>query len=155
VATNIQVILKEDVDKLGKAGDLVKVKPGYARNYLMPRSLAVTATRDNIKSIEHERKAAVARAAKLRKGAEDVAKALSDVVIRIAKPVGENDKLYGSVTIKEIADALENLGFSVDRKKLELPGPIKQIGEFEISARLGHEVISRFKLVVEKQEIES
>jgi large subunit ribosomal protein L9 len=155
VASNIQVILKEDVDKLGKAGDLVKVKPGYARNYLMPRSLAVSATRDNIKRIEHERKAAIAHASKLRKSAEDVAKALSAVVIRIAKPVGENDKLYGSVTIKEVADALEKQGFSIDRKKLALPGPVKQVGEFEIAARLGHEVVARFKLIVEKQETET
>jgi large subunit ribosomal protein L9 len=155
VVANIEVILKEDIDKLGKAGDLVKVKPGYARNYLMPRSLAVAATRDNIKRVEHERKAVLSRVVKLKQSAEEVAKQLEELTIRIEKPVGDSDKLYGSVTTKEIVEVLQEKGFSIDRKKLELPGTIKQIGEFEIVAKLGGGVNARFKLVVEKRETES
>lgn len=155
MGSNIQVILKEDIDKLGKAGDLVKVKPGYARNYLMPRSLAVAATRDNIKRVEHERKAVLSRVAKLKKSAEEVAKQLEGLTIRIAKPVGDSDRLYGSVTTKEIVEILQEKGFSIDRKKLELPGTIKQTGEFEIMVKLGSSVSARFKLVVEKRETES
>ncbi|MBN1653785.1 MAG: 50S ribosomal protein L9 [Deltaproteobacteria bacterium] len=147
----MRVILRENVDKLGKAGDLVKVKPGYARNYLIPKSLAVSATRDNIKRVEHERKAVISQVAKLKHNAEDVAAQLNEVTIRIAKPVGDNDRLYGSVTTKEIIEALEEKGFSIDRKKLELSGPIKQTGEFEIVAKLGSGVSARFKLVVEKR----
>lgn len=151
MASTIRVILRENVDKLGKAGDLVKVKPGYARNYLIPKSLAVSATRDNIKRVEHERKAVISQVAKLKHNAEDVAAQLNEVTIRIAKPVGDNDRLYGSVTTKEIIEALEEKGFSIDRKKLELSGPIKQTGEFEIVAKLGSGVSARFKLVVEKR----
>ena len=152
MATAVRVILKEDVEKLGKAGDLVKVKPGYARNYLIPRSLAFAATRGNITRIEHERKTAVARAAKVRKSAESVAAGLAALTIRIKKPVGEGDKLYGSVTAKEVAEALQKEGFPADRKKLELPGPIKELGEFTISTKLEGGVTANFKLVVEKQE---
>jgi len=155
VASNIEVILKEDIDKLGKAGDLVKVKPGYARNYLMPKSLAVAATRGNIKRVEHERKAVLSRVVKLKKSAEEVAKQLEELTIRIAKPVGDSDRLYGSVTTKEVVEILQEKGFSIDRKKLELPGTIKQTGEFELLVKLGGGVNARFKLVVEKQETES
>lgn len=155
MASNIEVILKEDIDKLGKAGDLVKVKPGYARNYLMPKSLAVAATRGNIKRVEHERKAVLSRVVKLKKSAEEVAKQLEELTIRIAKPVGDSDRLYGSVTTKEVVEILQEKGFSIDRKKLELPGTIKQTGEFELLVKLGGGVNARFKLVVEKQETES
>jgi len=155
VATNIQVILKEDIDNLGKAGDLVKVKPGYARNYLMPKSLAVAATRDNIKRVEHERKAVLSRVVKIKRNAEEVAKQLEELTIRIAKPVGDSDRLYGSVTTKEIVEILQEKGFSVDRKKLEMPGTIKQTGEFEIAVKLGGGISARFKLIVEKRATES
>lgn len=155
MASSIQVILKEDIDKLGKAGDLVKVKPGYARNYLMPKSLAVAATKDNIKRVEHDRKTVLSRVAKLKRSAEEVAKQLEELTIRIAKPVGDSDRLYGSVTTKEIVEILAEKGFDVDRKKLELPGTIKQTGEFEIVVKLGSGVNARFKLVVEKRETES
>jgi large subunit ribosomal protein L9 len=152
MASAIQIILKENVDKLGKAGDLVKVKPGYARNYLIPRALAFPATRSNISRIEHERKAIMAHAAKTRKDAESVGERLSTITIRIAKPAGEADKLYGSVTAKEVADAVAKEGFSIDRKMLELPTTIKTLGEFTVSAKLGSSVTASFKLIVEKRD---
>jgi large subunit ribosomal protein L9 len=152
MASAIQVILNENVDKLGKAGDLVKVKPGYARNYLIPRALAFPATRGNITRIEHERKAIVARAAKTRQDAEAVGARLAAVTIRIAKPVGEADKLYGSVTAKEVTEALAKEGFTIDRKMIELPTTIKELGEFTIAAKLGSGVHASFKLIVEKRE---
>ena len=152
MASAVQVILKENVAKLGNAGDLVKVKPGYARNYLIPRSLAFPATRGNIARIEHERKAIVAHAAKTRKDAEGVAARLAEVTIRIAKPVGEGDKLYGSVTAKELAEALAKEGFAIDRKTLELPGLIKELGEFTVFVKLESGVSASFKLVVEKRD---
>lgn len=154
MASSIQVVLKENVDKLGKAGDLVKVKPGYARNYLIPRLLAVTATRGNIAQLEHERAAVMANVAKLKRSAEDLAKQLSKVTIKIAKPAGDGDKLYGSVTAKEIAEALVEKGFELDRKKLDIPGSLKQLGEYEIAAKLGSEVTASFKLIIEKQSSE-
>jgi large subunit ribosomal protein L9 len=152
MATAVQVILKENVEKLGKAGDLVKVKPGYARNYLLPRALAFPATRANISRIEHERKAILAHSAKTRKDAESVGERLSALTVRIAKPTGEADKLYGSVTAKEVADALAKEGFAIDRKMIELPTTIKALGEFAIAAKLGSGVTASFKLVVEKRD---
>ena len=152
MATAIQVILKENIEKLGKAGDLVKVKPGYARNFLIPRALAFPATRGNITRIEHERKTIVAHAAKTRKDAEAVGERLSAITIKIAKSVGEADKLYGSVTAKEIAEALAKAGFAIDRKTIEIPTAIKSLGEFTLSAKLGSGVSASFKLVVEKRD---
>jgi large subunit ribosomal protein L9 len=152
MASAIQLILKENVEKLGKAGDLVKVKPGYARNYLIPRALGFPATRSNVSRIEHERKAIMAHAAKTRQDAEAVGARLSALTVRIAKPVGEADKLYGSVTAKEVADAIAKEGFSIDRKMLELPATIKTLGEFTIAAKLGSGVTASFKLVVEKRD---
>jgi large subunit ribosomal protein L9 len=152
MAANIEVILREDVAHLGKAGDVVRVKPGYARNYLIPRALAVSATRGNLDRTEHDRAAVMARVAKLRKTAEQVANALAPVTVTLQKPAGEGDKLYGSVNNREVAEALGKQGFEIDRKKIELPGTIKELGEYEVSVKLGSEVTATFKLVVEKQE---
>jgi len=152
MAAAIRVILRETVDKLGKAGDLVKVKPGYARNYLIPRALAFPATRGNITRIEHERKAIVVHAAKTRKDIEAIAERLSALTIKIAKQAGEADKLYGSVTAKEIAEAVAKEGLSVDRKSLDIPSTIKALGEYTINAKLGSSVTASFKLVVEKRD---
>jgi len=148
VAANVEVILREDVAKLGKAGDLVRVKPGFARNYLIPRGLAVIATRGNIARTEHDRAGALARAAKMRRSAEQVAEALAAVTVEIAKPVGEGDRLYGSVTSREVAEALQKQGFNIDRKQIELPGTVKELGELEVVARLGSQITATFKLVV-------
>ncbi len=148
MASHIQVVLKEDVSNLGKTGELVRVRPGYARNYLLPRQLAAVATEGNIAQIEHERKAALARMAKLKQESEGIAAALSAITIEIARPVGEGDRLYGAVTSRDVADALKQKGYDVDRKKLTLPDAIKQVGEYEVSAKLGASVTAKVKLVV-------
>ena len=148
MAANIQVVLKEDVDKLGKTGQVVKVKPGYARNFLLPRGLATVATKGNIERVEHEKKAAISRAAKLRTSAEAVAQKLSEVSVEIGKPAGEEGKLYGSVTTKDIAEALSAKGYVVDRKKLTLATPIKAVGTYDVVAKLGPEVSAIVKVTV-------
>jgi large subunit ribosomal protein L9 len=148
MASHIQVVLRDDVNNLGKTGELVRVRPGYARNYLLPRQLAAIATEGNISRIEHERKAALSRMAKLRQEADGVAAALSEVTIEIARPAGEGDRLYGSVTSRDVADALKLKGYNVDRKKLQVPDSIKALGEYEVSAKLGAAVTAKFKLVV-------
>lgn len=149
MATHVQVVLKEDVDNLGSTGELVRVRPGYARNYLLPRGLAVIATDANVKQIEHERKLAVARAAKVKQEAQGVAAALSEVTIKLAKQAGEEGKLYGSVTAAEIAAALKSKGYTVDKKKIAMPAePIRQLGIYEVSTKLAPEVVAKLKVEV-------
>lgn len=148
MASHIQVVLREDVNNLGKTGDLVRVRPGYARNYLLPRELASMATEGNIARIEHEKKAALARMAKLKQESEGVAAALSSITIEISRPAGEGDRLYGAVTSRDVAEALKAKGYDVDRKKLTLPDSIKQVGEYEVTAKLGAAVTAKVKLVV-------
>ena len=148
MATHLQVILKQDVDKLGNAGELVRVKPGFARNYLLPRGLAVIATGENIKQIDHERRIAVALAEKHRKFAEGAAAQIEGLTIEIQMQTGEGDKLYGSVTARDIAQALASRGIEVDRKKLQIPDTIRALGQYDITAKLGHDVNATFKLVV-------
>jgi large subunit ribosomal protein L9 len=152
MATNIQVVLKDDVVNLGKSGELVRVKPGYARNYLIPRGLAAVATRSNIAQVEHEKKVAIARAAKLRGDAEAIAKRLEGVVVEIAVQVGEEGKLFGSVGTKDIAEALKKKGHDVDRKRIQLHEPIKTIGERELEVRFGYDVATKIKVVVKNLE---
>jgi len=150
MATSVQVVLREDVAKLGKIGELVRVKPGYARNYLLPRGLGVVATEGNIQQIEHERKAAIANAAKLKKSFDAIAQQLSTVTITLTKQAGEAEKLYGSVTTKEISDALKAKGFDVEKKRVELP-EVRTLGTFEVKAKLAPEVVATFKLEVVKK----
>jgi large subunit ribosomal protein L9 len=152
MATHIQVVLKDDVDKLGNSGDLVRVKPGYARNYLIPRGLAAVATRANVAQIEHEKKVAVARATKLKGDAQAVAKRMSDIVINLIAQAGEGDKMFGSIGTKDIADALKAKGHEVDRKKILLPEPIKSLGEHTVSVKLGYDVAATIKVVVTKAD---
>jgi len=149
---SVQVILREDVAKLGKTGQLVRVKPGYARNYLVPRGLAVVATEGNITQIEHEKKAALTRAAKLRKSAVEAAALLGTVEITIHKSVGEEDKLYGSVTAREIGEALEAKGHPVEKKKIVLESPIKQLGTHDVHVKLGPDVSAIVKVHVVRKE---
>lgn len=144
----LQVILQSDVPNLGTSGELVKVRPGYARNYLIPRGLAAPATHGNVAQIEHEKKVAIARAAKLRADAETRAKALSAVEVEIAAQAGENQKLFGSVGARDIAQALAAKGYEVDRKKIVLPEPIKELGEYEVPVKLGYEVQANVKVRV-------
>jgi large subunit ribosomal protein L9 len=151
MASHVQVILTQDIDNLGKAGQLVKVKPGYARNFLIPRSLAMTASRASIQRLEHERKAALARSAKLKQTAAEQADKLKDVTVEVAKPAGEGDRLYGSVTTRDVATALAKQGYEIDRRDLQLPEAVKQLGEYEVTVKLAPEVTATFKLVVVRQ----
>lgn len=144
----VLVVLRDDVDNLGRSGDVVKVKPGYARNYLIPRGLAKLATHGNVAQIEHEKKAAISRAAKLRTAAQGRAGELSNVAIQIAAQAGENQKLFGSIGTRDIAEALAAKGFDVDRRKIVLAEPIKQLGEYEVAVRLGYDVNAKIKVTV-------
>jgi large subunit ribosomal protein L9 len=147
----IQVILQHDVDKVGKSGDLVKVRPGFARNFLLPRSLAVPATTAQVHRIGHEKAVAIAKSEKLKKEARDQAAKISAFEIKIARAVGEDDKLFGSVTAKEIEAAYKAKGFDVDRKRMQLAEPIKQLGTYEIPMKLISDVTATLKVTVEKK----
>jgi large subunit ribosomal protein L9 len=146
---NIQVILHQDVDKLGKSGDLVRVRPGFARNFLLPRQLAVPATSSAVKRIEHEKAVAVARAEKAKKEAVEVASKVSAIVIHLSQKAGEDGKLFGSVTSKDIEAALKAQGVAVDRKKIQLAEPIKAVGEHTITVKLVSDVVATVKVIVE------
>lgn len=148
MATHVHVILRRDVEKLGHAGELVRVRPGFARNYLLPRSLAVVATDSNVKQIEHERKLAVAAAAKQKGVAEGQASQLNGLVLEIKAQSGEGDKLFGSVGTRDIAEALHKRGIELDRKHIDLPNAIKALGEYDVTARLGSGVSTQFKVKV-------
>src|SRR5688500_8659518 len=123
----MEVILREHVDNLGRRGDVVKVTPGYARNYLLPRKLALAVTDNNKRQIEREKKLAEARDLEERSAAEAVAARLSALDVAIARRVGENDTLYGSVTSADVAQALKDKGFDVDKRKITLPDPLKAL----------------------------
>ena len=136
----MEIILREDVENLGARGQMLKVANGYARNYLLPKRLAVAATEANKKIVEQERQAHVQREAKAQGEAEDLAKLMAGVTVTIAQKAGESDQLFGSVTSKDIAEGLEKQNFSVDRRKIQLDEPIKQLGEHKVTVRLHREV---------------
>lgn len=150
MASALQVILKQDVDNLGRAGELVKVKPGYARNYLLPRKLAVAATRGNLREIEHEKRLAQAQSARERSIAEGYAAQIEGLTVEIPMQAGDGDRLFGSVTSRDVADALAKRGIEVDRKKLVLNEAIKTLGEHAITVKLGHEVAASFSVIVSR-----
>ncbi len=145
----MKLILREDVENLGKGGELVEVKPGYGRNYLLPHGLAVVANPRNIREIEHQKQVAAAKAAKMRASAEALARRLADTPVSLTRKVGEQDKLYGSVTAMDIAEALGRRGLSIDRRSIDLAEPIKTVGEFEVPVKLHHEVAGKVKVKVE------
>ena len=149
---NIQVILQHDVDKLGKSGELVRVRPGFARNFLLPRQLAVPATESAVHRIEHERAVAVAKAEKAKKEAREVAAKISGLSLKIVQKAGEDGRLFGSVTVKDVAAAITAAGVEVDRKKVHLPatdkGGIKAVGEYAIEVKLATDVTANVKLEV-------
>ncbi len=148
----MEVILREDIEKLGSRGDVVKVAPGYARNFLIPKRLAVAATESNKKIVEQERQAHLRREAKAKGEAEDLAKMMTGVTVIIRQKAGENDQLFGSVTAKDIADALAAQKYEIDRRKIQLEEPIKQLGEFKVPVRLHKEVTTEITVVVAKEE---
>lgn len=151
MATTLQVILQNDVDNVGKSGDLVKVRPGFARNFLIPRRLAVPATSAQINRLEHDKAVAIARAEKNRKEAQAVAEKINGLALKIARPVGEDDKLFGSVTAKEIEAEAKKAGVEIDRKKMHLAEPLKAIGTFEIPVKLMTDVTATLKVEVVKK----
>ena len=147
----MEVILREDIEQLGIRGQVVKVAPGYARNFLLPRRLAVLANDANRKIVEQERQAHLRKEAKLKGEAEDLAKLVNEVSVTIAQKAGENDQLFGSVTAKDIADALVAQNYTIDRRKIHLEEPIKQLGEFKVEVRLHKDVHATITVTVVKE----
>jgi large subunit ribosomal protein L9 len=147
----MEVILREDVEKIGARGAVVKVADGYARNFLLPKRLAVRATDSNKKIVEQEREAYVRREAKDVSESEDLAKLLTGVTLTFRHKVGENNHLFGSVTAKDIADALEAQKFHVERRKVQLDEPIRTVGEYEVTVRLHRDVTTHIKVLVEPE----
>jgi large subunit ribosomal protein L9 len=144
----MEVILREHVDNLGKRGEIVKVADGYARNYLLPRKLALVATDGNKKQVERERAKFEAKEGEERKVAEGLAARVDSLDIEIARKVGENDVLFGSVTSADVAAALAAKGFDVDRRKLQLNDPIKKLGEYQVPLKLHRDVVATIKVKV-------
>jgi large subunit ribosomal protein L9 len=144
----MELLLKEDVESLGVRGELVKVRAGYGRNYLLPRGLAVQATPSNIKQIEMQRKALLKREASERASATGQAELLKDVTLEFTRKVGEHGILYGSVTSMDVAESLAAKGYEIDRKRIQLKDPIKGTGEYEVPIKLHREVTANIKVVV-------
>ena len=147
----MEVILREDVEKLGARGQMVKVASGYARNYLLPRKLAVAATESNKKIVEQERQAHLRRDAKEVADATDLGKMMANLSVTISQKAGENEQLFGSVTSKDIADLLEKQGYTIERRKIVLPEPIKTLGEFKVPLRLHRDVTTEITVHVTKE----
>jgi large subunit ribosomal protein L9 len=148
----MEVILREDIDKVGSRGEIVKVAPGYARNFLLPRRLGVPASEANKKIVEQERQAHLRREAKVQSDAQDLRKLIANVEVTISQKAGENNQLFGSVTAADIAAALEKQGFTIDRKKVQLEEPIKTLGDFKVGLRLHREVSVEIPVHVVKEE---
>ena len=148
----MEVILREDVEKLGARGEVVKVAAGYARNFLLPQRLAVAATESNKKIVDQERQAWLKREAKAQNESEDLSKLLDAQTVTITQRAGENDQLFGSVTAKDLADALEAHGFTIDRRKILLEEPIRSLGDFTVPVRLHRAVTANLKVHVARED---
>ena len=149
----MEVILKEDVIKLGSRGDVVKVAEGYGRNFLLPRKLAIEATVGNKKVIEQMRAAALRRSAKEKAQAEELAKQFDGLSVSFQRRSGEHDQLFGSVTSSDIAEALEKKGHNLDRRKIQLHEPLKTLGDFTVPVKLHKEVTAHLKVTIEKEAV--
>jgi large subunit ribosomal protein L9 len=147
----MEIILRETIDNLGRAGQVVKVADGYARNYLLPKKLAYVATPGNIKVIEAERQSLLRKEAKQKEDAEKLQQMLESVEVTIRRKVGEQDALYGSVTNSDVAEALEKKGFEIEKRKIHMDDHIKTVGEFSIPIRLFKDVTAHIKLKVEPE----
>jgi large subunit ribosomal protein L9 len=148
----MEVILKEDVNNLGHRGDVVKVAAGYGRNYLLPQNLAMEANANNKAVIEQMKNSAVRKSAKEKTEAEALVAQLDAVALTFARKTGENDHLFGSVTSSDIAQQLEEKGFTIDRRKIHLDEPLKSLGDFLVPVRLHREVTAHVKVVVQAEE---
>jgi large subunit ribosomal protein L9 len=151
MATHIKVVLKQDVDNLGQGGDVVRVRPGYARNFLVPRGLAVTASAGNLARLDELKKAAQAAAARREEEAKQQASALEGVTVKIERSVGDEGRMYGSVTARDIEEAFAAAGHVIDRKKLQLGEPIKTLGPSTVALKLLPKVVANLKLEVVKK----
>ena len=149
----MEVILKEDVVKLGSRGDVVKVAAGYGRNYLLPKKLAIEANAANKAVVAQMKASAVRRNAKEKAGAEELARQIDAVAVNFTRKAGEGDHLFGSVTSSDIAAELTKKGFDIDRRKIQLHEPLKQLGDFTIAVKLHRDVTAHFKVVIEKEAV--
>jgi large subunit ribosomal protein L9 len=150
----MEVILKEDVDKLGSRGDVVKVADGYGRNYLLPHKLAIEATKTNRAVIEQMKAAAVRRSARDKADAEALSTQFNNLTLSFQRRSGEHDQLFGSVTSSDLAAEMEKKGFNVDRRKIQLHESLKSLGEFTVPVRLHREVTAHVRVVIEKEATE-
>jgi large subunit ribosomal protein L9 len=146
----MQIILQEDVEKLGTRGEVVEVKAGYARNYLLPHKLALEASAANIKRLEKIRITLSKRTATEKEAAQKQASLLNDVTVKFARKAGETDQLFGSVTSADLADALGKQGFEIDKRRIALDEPIKTLGESLVTVKLVHGVTAQFKVIVDR-----
>lgn len=144
----MKIILKEDVHGLGKAGQVINVKDGYARNYLLPRGLAIVADEKNLKLLEYQKRKFEEEARKKRQDAESIAQRLGELQLIIKAKAGEDMKLFGSITPATVAEALKNEGFSIDKKQINIPEPIKRAGEYEINVKLHSNITAKLKINV-------
>ena len=147
----MQIILQEDVDKLGNRGDVVTVKPGYARNFLLPRKLAIEATTGNMKALERIRTSLAKKTATELDAAQKQAELLNGVAVKFTRKTGENDQMFGSVTSADISEALDAQGFKVDKRQVQLKEPIKIIGESSVTIKVFRDVTAQIKVSVEKE----
>jgi large subunit ribosomal protein L9 len=144
----MKVILKEDILNLGKAGQIVNVKDGYARNFLFPKGLALLADEKNMKLLEYQKKKIEEEAKKKRQDAQSIFERLSQVNLKISAKAGEDQKLFGSITSKDIANALEKEGFAIDKKQITVSEPIKRIGEYEVEVKLHENITAKVKVTI-------
>jgi large subunit ribosomal protein L9 len=147
----MQIILQEDIDKLGHRGDVVTVKPGYARNFLLPRKLAIEATSGNLKAIERIRNSLAKKTATELEAAQKQAELLNGVSVKFTRKTGENDQMFGSVTSADIADGLTAQGFKIDKRQVQLSEPVKIIGESAVTIKVFRDVTAQIKVSVEKE----
>jgi len=147
----MQIILQEDIDKLGHRGDVVTVKPGYARNYLLPRSLAIEATAGNMNALERIRTSLAKKTATELEAAKKQAELLTGVSLNFKRKTGENDQMFGSVTTGDIAEGLAAQGFKIDKRQVQLAEPIKTIGEHDVTIKVFRDVVAHIRAIVEKE----
>jgi large subunit ribosomal protein L9 len=147
----MQVILQESVEKLGARGEVVTVAAGYARNYLLPRKLALEASPANLKRLEKIRATLAKRTASEKEQAEKQAALLAEATVILARKAGENDQLFGSVTAADLSESLKKQGFEIDKRRIQLDEPLKQLGEFTVNVKLVHDVAGQFKVIVARE----
>jgi large subunit ribosomal protein L9 len=147
----MQIILQEDVEKLGHRGDVVTVKPGYARNFLLPNKLAVEATAGNMKALERIRASLAKKTATELEAAEKQAELLALVALKFTRKTGENDQMFGSVTSADIADGLKREGFGIDKRQVQLPEPIKTLGDFPVTVKVFRDVVAQIQVHISKE----